>query len=181
MSKTVARGKVFAVTVEVDDERLALFKKAPELVEKALDAGALYWQTGILPDHFKSGAGAKYGYAARSMAYIKRNGGKPYLTHSGQLRDDLLSKSATSMSGRTLTMKISSNVLNLVPAMSDSNEDLYVKHSNKKASGYPNLKREIRTMLSVEREQIMQVIEDSLRESFNPETTAKLKRNVYAK
>jgi hypothetical protein len=166
MGKTIAKSKIFSVTVEVSDERLRQLKKAPEVVEKALEAAADWWRTGILPGHFERGAAAKYGYAPRSKAYVKKYPNANPLVRTGAMKADLLARAALRMQGRTLTMQ--ANRLNFCPRMGDNDQDLYVTHSNRKANGYPNMKREIRLVTDAEREQLANIMAAEIEKGLAP-------------
>ncbi len=169
MSTHVSRGKIFYVSVEVDDERLKQFKKAPELMQDALQKGAFYYHTGIFPRHFEAGAAGRYGFAPRSQAYLKKKGGgKPDLVNSGRMKADLLARAALRSSGKMVTLQLTSRVLNLCPNMPETSTDLYVKHNNKSANGYPNLKRELRQVTDDERELIATAVTFDLEKNFGP-------------
>lgn len=160
---------MFRVSVEVADDRLKAMTAAPELSAAAIQAGADYWHTGILPKHFEAGAGAVYGYAARSITYLKdrRKSGKPSLVFSGSLRRDLKARAAFKTSGKTtVELKMTARVLNFVPNMAQNDQDYYVKHKNSR--GYPNLKREIKLMTDDEREAVAAVTTKQLALSFDP-------------
>lgn len=173
MSQTISEGRLFRVTVAVDDERLKAMRKAPEAAAQAVQAGAMYWHTGILPEHFKPGNGAKYDYAERSPTYLKaRNkAGKPLLVFSGSLRKDLSSRAAFKIGGALVVeMKMTARVLNFVPNMQENNPDKYVKHKN--GRGYPNLKREIKAITGAEYDAVSEVVTRGLEKSFNPPSSA---------
>lgn len=171
MSKTISKGRLFRVTTEVNDERLKAMKKVPEATAAALQAGADYWHTGILPLHFKSDAHGKYGYAARSRNYLKQRGkrGKPDLVFGGSMERDLTSRATFKQAGSFLELRMTARVLNFAPAMPQNTLDHYVKHKN--GRGYPNLKREVTVVIEGERETIATVVAGSLEKSFAAEST----------
>lgn len=168
MSKTVSKGKMFAVTVEVSDERLRMMREAKGNAEDALIKGADFWHTGILPKHFEKGAGAVYNYAPRSGTYLKqsRKRGKPLLVYSGSLRQDLRSKASFQKVGTGVNLKMFARVLNFAPTMPENSADLYVKHKN--GRGYPNLKREIKAVTDDDREKVAEVVAAELEHLFTP-------------
>lgn len=170
MSVTISKGKAFRCTVAVDDDRLKAMRAAPELAEKALMAGADYWHTGILPKHFERGASGTYGYAPRSPTYLKSKGksGKPGLVFSGSLRRDLRSKAAYRQVGKSVELKMTARILNVVPNMAENSPDLYVKHKNKTKRGYPNLKREIKMLTEDDRAAVAVVARDTLAAALDP-------------
>lgn len=173
MSTTISKGRVFRVTTTVDDDRLRAMRKAPEATADAQRVGAEYWHSGILPKHFKAGAGAVYGYAARASKYLRdrKKQGKPSLVYSGTLRADVLARVAIKvMAGGGVDARVSARVLNLAPTMPENSLDLYVKHKN--GRGYPNLKREIKTMTDDDREYVAAVVAYQLELAFNPAAAA---------
>jgi len=101
--------------VTVDDERLAQMKKAPELWKTALQAGADYWHTGILPKHFQTSAHGRYDYALRSKKYRQFKHGKPDLVNKGSLRRDLAARADFTQGASVVALKMHARVLNLVP------------------------------------------------------------------
>lgn len=167
MSVTISKGRLFRVTVAVDDSRLEQMKKAPEAAAKATQAGAEYWHSGVLPGHFKFGAAQKYGYVARQLTYLRdpRKSGKPSLVFSGSLRQDLVKRAQfKEMAGGATEIKMWARVLNLAPSMPQNSEELVVKRSNGK--DYPNLKREAKALTLDEYEAITKVVNDDLAASF---------------
>lgn len=166
MSKTIAKGRLFSVTTEVNDDRLRAMRDAPELAEKALIAGADYWHTGILPKHFEKSAHSVYDYADRSKAHNKRKQGRPDLVFSGSLRRDLKAKASFQRVGQGVNLKMTARVLNFVPRMAENSLDRYVKH--KKGRGYPNLKREIKAQTPQDREDVASVVTSTLESLFAP-------------
>ena len=153
-------------------------KRAPELANDAMLASAQYWQSGILPGHFKGGAGAKYGYARRSAAYLKRKGGKPSLVNSGSMRSDLVKRAAFKAAAGSVEVKMFARVLNLAPTMPQNSDDLYVHQRPKKKGGakvpYPNMKREVKIVLDEERETMATVAVDVLEKGLASKTEASL-------
>jgi hypothetical protein len=150
---------MFRVTVALDDERLAVFRKAPDLCMKALQAGADHWHTKILPRHFNSEAHGKYDYAQRSRDYLKSKHGVPDLVSSGSLRRDLKSTASFVEGGSVMELRMHARVLNFAPAMPENSFDRYV--TQRKAGrgvGYPNMKREIKAITDDEREAVAQVV-----------------------
>ncbi len=172
MSTTISKGKMFRVTTAVDDCAAQGHAQAPELATQALQVGADYWHTGILPLHFRSGAAGTYGYAARSSTYLKdhRKSGKPPLIFSGSLRRDLTSRAAFKIgAANTVELKMQARVLNFAPAMPANSDDLYVRHKN--GRGYPNIQREVKAITDDERESVAVVITADLERSFDPAKT----------
>lgn len=174
MSTTISRGKMFAVTVEVSDERLRAMKEMKGNAEDALMAGADYWHTGILPKHFEQGAAAKYGYAVRSKNYIvqmRRRGGLPLL-YTGSMRDELESRASFQRVGMSVNLKMFAHSLNFAPTMPENSDSTHVRHSTRARSGrgalYPNLKREIKIITDDEREAVAVVITKELERSMAP-------------
>jgi len=158
MSKTITKGALFSVQVEVDDERLAALKNAPDVVDKALQTAVEYWHTKVLPEHFKKDAHAKYGYAQRSRNYLKQQRGKPDLVASGSLARDLKARASFNFKKSAIEMRMTARVLNLVPRMQETNPDSYVQHGGRRgAKKYPNLKREIRVVIDAEHEALAAV------------------------
>lgn len=163
----ISKSRMFTTHVEVNEERLKQMTKAPELAAEAMQAGAEYWHSGVLPQHFKSGAGAKYGYAPRGIPYLNRRdkSGKPPLVFSGSLRNDIIQRAQFENRARgAVTLKMWARVLNLVPAMPENTDSLTVKLSDR---DYPNLKREIRVLLADEKEAIAKVITEELSRLFD--------------
>lgn len=159
MAEYVKRGNLFSVVIGIDEDRIKRFKKSPEAMEAAVKAGAFYWHTNILPEHFTTGAHAKYGYAPRTADWLRKKGNTPDLVRTGSMKRDLLARAAAQRVGKEVRLKMFSRVLNLVPKMSEDSADFYVSHSNKgKKASYPNMKREIHVMLDSEREAIAQVV-----------------------
>jgi hypothetical protein len=175
MAISVPKSAAFSVLVSVSQYRLAQFRRAPEIVREAVQVGAEFWHTKILPDHFDKGKQGKYGYAPRSIKYKKQHGGRPDLVFSGSLRRDIKSAASYSQSARTaVTVSMWARVLNLVPSLPQNSEDLYVLHGNKKKGGqksYPNLKREIRVVTDDERALVAEVIQAAIVERFGVDPT----------
>ena len=169
MPRTISKGRIFSCTVEVPDALLAAMKKAPDVAAAAMQAGAEFWHDGILPKHFEPGAGAKYGYAPRSLSYLRSRlkAGKPLLVFSGSMRHDLTSRATYKQAaGGAIDVRMTARVLNLATNMPENSPDLYVKHKN--GRGYPNLKREVKTLLDDEREAVAAVATSHLQAAFNP-------------
>lgn len=169
MSTTISKGRMFRVSIAVDDERLDAMKKAPELAGQAVQAGAEYWHSGTIPKHFARGAFQKYGYAERNINYLKdpRKAGKPALVFSGSLRGDIIRQAAFKQLGKgSVETKMWARVLNLVPNMPQNSEDYFVRQSSGKS--YPNMKREIKILLLDEHEAIAAVVVKQLEEVFDP-------------
>lgn len=168
MSTTISKGRMFRITVSVDDARLKAMRRAPELAQQALAAGAEYWHSGILPRHFEIGASAKYGYAPRGSKYLKdrKKQGKPPLVYSGSMRRDLKKFSAIKSGSSNVELRMSARVLNFAPAMPQQSSDLFVKH--KSGHGYPNTKREIKLITEEEREAVATVVAADLARSLDP-------------
>jgi hypothetical protein len=164
--KTVSKGKLFRVTTVIDDDRLKQLRKAPEILYAAVEVGAEYWHSRILPGHFESGASGKYGYAPRSLAYIRRNKGKPSLVHSGSMRNDLTARAQFKQTAGSVELKMTARALNFAPQMPQNTADLYVV--SRKGRGYPNMKREIMVVLEDEREAIAEVVTRELEQKFKP-------------
>lgn len=144
-------------------------KKAPDVAAAAMQAGAEYWHDGILPEHFKTGASAKYGYAPRAVNYLKSRGksGKPPLVFSGSMRKDLTSRAIyKQLAGGAIDVRMFARVLNLATNMPNNSPDLYVRHKN--GRGYPNTKREVKVLLEEEREAIADVCVKHLQAAFDP-------------
>lgn len=172
MSQTISKGRMLRVTVAIDGERLKQMRRAPELAAQAVQAGADYWHSGILPRHFRSGAAATYGYAKRSLTYLRdpRKAGKPPLIFSGSLRNDLSAGAAFKQTaGGSVALTMRARILNLAPAMAENNLDDYVKH--KHGRGYPNLKKEVKAITDDEREQVAVVVTRDLERSLDPAQT----------
>jgi len=168
MATTISKGRMFRVTTTVDDARLKQMRDAPNSAARAVQDGAEFWHSGILPIHFKIGASSRYGYAARAVSYLKdrRKNGKPPLVFSGSLRKDLTARAAFKVGAQaSVDVKLSARVLNLAPAMPENSADAYVKHKN--GRGYPNLKREVKAMTDDDRENIAIVTAASLERSFD--------------
>jgi hypothetical protein len=174
MSKTIAKSRIFRVTVEVSDERMAALKRAPENTADAMEKGAMFWQSKLLPKHFEPGSAGKYGYAERSIKYLKSwpKAGKPPLVVSGSLRNDVRVAAFERGAGGQVTAKMTARVLNLVPNLPENSLDLYVKHKDKTKRGYPNLKRELKVVLDTEKEAIAGVVTGRLETLFNPASTS---------
>lgn len=166
MITTISKGKLFTVTTAVDEGRLKALKKAPELLIQALQDGADYWHSGVLPKHFAGGSHMKYGYAARTIGYLKARGGGPDLVQSGSLKRDVQARASITNTRESVSLKMFARVLNLAPTMPENSADLYVKHSNTKKLGYPNLKRELKLNLEDEREAVAQVVAQELEKYF---------------
>lgn len=169
MSITISSGKAFTVYFEMDDTILRAMRKAPAAAERAMAAGADWWHSKILPEHFKKDAHGHYGYAERTKAYMKqaRKGTKPDMVYSGAMRRQLIGRYAFKYargSGGQLTM--SARALNFVPKMSNDDPSLYVKHSNTTKNGYPNMKREIKVITEDEHEAIGRIVQAELEGSF---------------
>jgi len=177
MSQTISKGRIFSVAVEVDDDRLAQMKKAPELTQKAMQHGADFWHGKIFPGHFDPPAHGKYGYADRSFKYRKSKHGIPDLVKTGSMKRDLTSAARYRLmgSGATLEMKMWARVLNFSPvaAGGENSQDLYAPMKPKKRGGgprapYPNMRRELKIVLEDEREAIAVEMANKLEESFGP-------------
>ncbi len=170
MSVHISKGKMFGVTISVDDDRLKRMKGAPQAAAAALVAGATYWHTGILPKHFDEGANRRYGYAKRAIAYLKRKGkaGKPDLVYSGSLRNDVTSASSRRfvINGQGVRLAMYARVLNLCPTMSEKDADYYVPRRG--GTSMPNLKREIIQITDDEREAVAAVVTRELELAFAP-------------
>jgi len=162
------RGTLFRITVEVDERRLSQMRRAPELAQAALQAAADFWHTGILPEHFTGKAHARYGYAARSISYMKssKKRGKPDLVFSGSLARDLRARASFSQKSTSVELRMTARVLNLVPRMAENSTDIYVQQ--KGGRGYPNLKREVKAIIDSEREQLAEVVAAELEKAFGP-------------
>lgn len=170
MAASVPKSAAFSVLVGVSKYRLAQFRNAPEIVREATEVGLRYWHENILPDHFKAGTQAKYGYAPRSPSYLKQKRGKPLLVWKGSLRQELQEKQSYVYSAKTaVTLKMSARVLNLAPNMPQNTTDLYVKHKN--GRGYPNLKREVRVVTDEENAAIAEVIQAAIADRFGNDPT----------
>jgi hypothetical protein len=161
--KTVSRGAMFGVIVEVSDILLANLKAAPDLANKAIQTGTEYWRRKILPDHFKAGVQAKYGYAQRTPGYLKdpRKRGKPLLVLSGSMKTDLRSIAVYKLTKRAdVTLSMFARVLNLAPNMPQNSDALYV-YQNKQGQQvrYPNTKREVKVITDEELAAISAVIQ----------------------
>lgn len=170
MPVEISKGRIFRVTTAIDDARLKAMRRAPEHAQAALTAGAVYWHTGILPEHFKPGAGGKYGYAPRSRGYLKsRNkSGKPPLVLSGSLRRDVKTNVSIKATAKTsVAVNMKARVLNLAPALPQDSADLFVKRKATR-QGYPNLKRELKQILPEERKAIADVVQIDLAHRFDP-------------
>ncbi len=173
MPVEVSKGRIFRVTTAIDDDRLKAMRRAPENAQAALTAGAVYWHTGLLPEHFKPGAGGKYDYAPRSFTYLKsrEKAGKPLLVLSGSLRRDVKSNVTIKPTAKTsVAVNMKARVLNLAPNMPQDTADLFIKHRSKRR-GYPNLKRELKAILPEERAAIATVIKTDLAQRFDPQLT----------
>ncbi len=165
---TVTKGRIFRVTVAISDVRLQQMKDAPSLANQALQAGADWWHSNVLPAHFRKDAHGRYGYAERARAYLKQKRGKPDLVYSNSMARDLKGRAAfKQIAGGAVELKMTARVLNFVPNMAQDNQDLYVKHKN--GRGYPNLKREVKAITPEEKESVAQVIVRQLEELFGPE------------
>lgn len=174
MTTTISKGKMFACTTVVDDTMLQAMKECKGNAEFALQAGAEFWHSGILPKHFVKGAGAEYGYAPRSSSYLKQSGkrGKPALVFSGSMRRELLGRSAIQRVGSSVNLKMYARALNLAPSMPENSDDLKIRH--KKRGLYPNLKREIKAMTPDDKERVASVVAAELEFLFRPTDHAKL-------
>lgn len=164
MRETIAKGRLFRITVAVDDKMLETMRRCPDLTMKAMQEGADYWHTGILPKHFEPSGHSSYGYATRSRNYLKSKHGKPDLVNAGSLRRDLKAKVAFRDAGKVLEMKMFARVLNFCPTMPENSDDKYVKH--KKGRGYPNLKREIKAITDEETKAVAAVVTNRLEMYF---------------
>lgn len=170
MATTISKGRMLRVTVAVDDDRLKLMRRAPELAAAAVQAGAEYWHSGILPKHFRGGAASVYDYASRSLTYLKdrRKAGKPPLIFSGSLRRDLTARAQFKVAaGSSIELKMQARVLNFAPAMPANSLDSYVKHKN--GRGYPNLQREIKAVTDADQAAVAEVTQGELARSFDPD------------
>ena len=185
MKKEFTRGRLCTISIETDDRRIDQMKHAPDLAEKALQAGADWWHTHILPLHFQHSAHGKYDYARRSHKYLlqRRKQGQPDLVCSGKMREEMKTKASLKTAGRgsntVIELRMWARALNLIPNIADTNLDRYVTHQRRrgqrgsqKTRDYPNLKREIKAITDEEREALAQVICDELAKLFGPlETT----------
>ena len=160
MAATISKGRLLSVFVQYDEQKLAALRKTPELIQAAMQRSAEYWQTGILPEHFKKEASEKYGYAPRTKKYLKRKGYKPSLILSGSLRRDLRSRAQFKVQRTGVELRMTARVLNLAPTMAENNQDLYV--ARKGTHGYPNLKRELKVVLSEEQAAIAAIVTKEL-------------------
>lgn len=169
MAVVVSKGQVFRVTLAISDVRLQQMAEAPSLAAEAMQAGADYWHSKILPRHFDKDARGRYGYAPRSRYYSrnKAKGQKPDLVFSGSLRRDLRARAAYVIGKGSVELKMTARVLNFVPNMPQNSADLYVKQRNGK--GYPNMKREIKEITDEERAVIAAVVKAKLTELFGSE------------
>lgn len=92
----------------------AMGRRALAAVRNAAVAGADYHWRKAIPDHFKSGAATKYGYARRSPKYLKQKerlgrGSLP-LVFSGRTQSEITGSRtirATGTKGATLLMRAS--------------------------------------------------------------------------
>jgi len=183
MSKTIAKGRLYSVTVEVSDERLKAIKDAPDATEKAMMAGADYWHSRILPEHFQRSAHAKYDYADRTRKYrMYRKRGRPDLVYSGAMASDLMSRASFQRVGQGVNLKMYARALNFAPSMPQNSSDHYVTHTSrgrKRRARYPNMKREIRAFNEADREAVAAVVAAELEHLFSP-TDAGGKASAFA-
>lgn len=164
MSTTISRGRIFRITVSIDDKRMEQLKNAPQAVEHALQQGADWWHTNVLPKHFRKEAHDYYGYAKRSIKYLKSKHGKPDLVQSGSMARELKSRATFRMVGGAMELGMYARALNLAPAMPQNSMDLYVPR--RKGRGYPNLKREIKALTMDEHETLSQIVAHALEIAF---------------
>jgi hypothetical protein len=168
MSVRISNGRLFRATVAIDDERLEQMRQSPLVAQTALIAGAEYWHTRVLPQHFQVGASMRYGYAPRAIKYLKNRNkaGKPPLVLTGSLRRDLQSSASfRAASKSSIDLRMSARVLNLARTVENS-ADLYLKHKN--GVGYPNLKREIKAITDEEREAVAEVVTATVERLLGP-------------
>lgn len=163
-TKTVTKGVLFRLTVEVDSDTLVAMGKVPELAAKAMQAGADYWHTKVLPWHFEPFAHGKYGYASRGKP-DRRKVGKPDLVFTGKMQQDLLLRAAFSIVGQAVVLRMQARTLNFVPAMPENSDAVTVVRSNGRP--YPNMKREIKAMTDSDRKAVGAVVQNKFRELFN--------------
>lgn len=156
---TVTKGQIFSLTVAWPDEFVESMRNSPELADKAVSVGADYWHTKILPEHFKSSAHGRYGYAQRSHNYLKSKHGKPDLVASGSMRRDLLANASFKRTANGIEMRMFARALNFAPNMPENSFEPRINHTGKRRkSSYPNLKREIKAVTDVDREMVAAVI-----------------------
>jgi len=175
MSTTIARSSMFTVYTTVNEERLKQFRRSPEICLRAMQTGANYWHTGILPEHFKKPASAMYGYARRSTAYLKspKKGSKPDLVQSGSMRRELLARAEFRAMRTGVELRMHARILNVLPNMPQNSLDHFVRQKvGKKLRNYPNLKREIKVVTQVEAELIAQIVTAEIERLFNAQDTA---------
>jgi hypothetical protein len=164
--KTIARGRLFSVTTEVDEGRLKQLRKTPEILQAAQQVGADYHHTKNVPEHFKRGAHEKYDYAERTRGYRRLNNGRPDMVKTGRMMRDLIARATFKNSGKGVSLVMQARVLNVAPAMPENSADKYVKHTNKSKRGYPNLKREIKAMHPQELDAIANVVTKELERAY---------------
>ena len=171
--RTMSKGQIFSVTTEVDDTLLEKMRQSPDLASQAIMEGAKYFHSKLLPQHFKSGAFAKYGYARRGVKYVKSKRGIPNLIsppssgHSGSMRRELLAMSSYRRT-RGVELRMSARVLNLAPSMPQNSDDRVVKMPGKKGHVYPNMKREIKVVTPDEKKDIALVVRAKLNQLYAP-------------
>jgi hypothetical protein len=163
--KVVSKGRIFGFTTEISDELLDRLGKQPEILQKANAAGATYWHSGILPQHFEASAHGKYHYATRASKYLKSRGkqGKPDLVFSGSMKQEMLSFLQVTATATGAQAKLRARVLNVVPNMAENDQNYYVRQTLKRGGTrpYPNLKREVKVILDDEREAVAEVVKQS--------------------
>jgi hypothetical protein len=161
VTTTISRGRFMRCTVAVDDAKFEAMRRAPEIRQQAIEAGAKYWHDKILPGHFEHPAHNKYGYAWRSKNYT-RHRTSPDLVNSGSMRNDLSANFELKTTGTYIELRMRAKVLNFVPRMSQDSQDLYVKHGRRKKDGhqksYPNLLRELKLRTEAEMNAIASVV-----------------------
>ena len=171
--RTISKGQIFSVTTEVDDTLLEKMRQSPDLASQANAEGAKYFHSKLLPQHFKSGAFAKYGYARRGVKYVKSKRGIPNLIsppssgHSGSMRRELLAMSSYRRT-RGVELRMSARVLNLAPSMPQNSDAMKVKQPGKKGHVYPNMKREIKVVTPDEKKDIALVVRAKLNQLYAP-------------
>lgn len=158
--KKVSAGQMFAVTTVVDEAMLDRMKRAPELAQQTMQDAAFQWHSGILPEHFKRESHGRYGYAARSQAYLKTKGASPDLMRTGAMKAELLSRATAKKKGTAgVELRMTARALNFVP---NSGNPFDVKILRNDGKHYPNMKRELRELTDEEAASLKGYIEGRL-------------------
>ena len=176
MSVKISRSKLSRITVTINDDLVDAMRRAKEIAQGAMEEAALYFHEKILPAHFRHGAAERYGYAKRSIAWLndKRKRGKPYLFATGGMYRDLKSRAAVKKQGSAIELRMSAEVFEHAPKMTNSDDNPQVRKSGNSVSrDFPNMKRELRIVLPEEKEALAVVIAANMKLAFRPENSVK--------